>query len=200
MKYIKLFENFNNDTLEDAKWIIISHLGEVEDVEIDSKWNAKDILRLELLEAPTEDQIKRCEEHLKEEGFFLFMAGTDWSKENENVSIIVGVGSSLEDGVTKWLDDNFSNLKRVDYGTTAFFTEDHSLTEIDIYNIPKSVIIYLDPNYRLSNFTKVNWSKLWQFLDHDLFLNRDQIRDILKNWIEKTYGLKDIPPLDWTNI
>ena len=34
MKYIKLFENFNNDTLEDAKWIVISHLGEVKEVEI----------------------------------------------------------------------------------------------------------------------------------------------------------------------
>lgn len=102
--------------------------------------------------------------------------------------------------MTKWLDDNFSNLKRVDYGTTAFFTEDHNLTEIDIYNIPKSVIIYLDPNYRLSNFTKVNWRKLWEFLDEDLFLNRDQITEILKNWIEKTYGLKDIPPIDWANI
>jgi len=200
MKYIKLFENFNNDTLEDSKWIIISHLGEVEDVEIDSRWNAKNILRLELLEAPTEDQIKRCEEHLKEEGFFLFMTGTDWSKENENVSIIVGVGSSLEDVVTKWLDDNFSNLKRVDYGTTAFFTEDHSLKKIEVTDIPRSVIFYTDPVSLSHTFTKVNWSKLWQFLDHDLFLNRDQIREILKKWIEKTYGLEDIPPLDWANI
>lgn len=200
MKYIKLFENFNNDTLEDAKWIVISHLGEVEDVEIDSKWNAKDILRLELLEAPTENQIKICEEHLKEEGFFLSMTGTDWSEVNKNVSVIVGVGSSLEDGVTKWLDDNFSNLKRVDYGTTAFFTEDHNLTKIDVTDIPRSVIFYTDPVSLSHTFTKVNWSKLWQFLDHDLFLNRDQIRDILKNWIEKTYGLKDIPPLDWANI
>jgi hypothetical protein len=201
MKYIKLFENFSDySNLEDAKWIVISHLGEVEDVEIDSKWNAKDILRLELLEAPTEDKIKRCEEHLKEEGFFLFMTGTDWSKENENVSIIIGVGSSLEDGVTKWLDDNFSNLKRVDYGTTAFFTEDHNLTKINVTDIPRSVIFYTDPVSLSHTFTKVNWSKLWQFLDHDLFLNRDQIRGILKNWIEKTYGLEDIPPLDWANI
>lgn len=67
MKYIKLFENFNNDLLEDAKWIVISHLGEVKEVKI----NAKNLLLFELSEEPSEEQIDKCREHLKEEGFFL---------------------------------------------------------------------------------------------------------------------------------
>ena len=191
MKYIKLFENFNEPDIQDAKWIVISHLGEVEKIEIDPKWNAKNLLSFELNEEPTKEQIDKCREHLNDEGFFLRI----YSK-----FTIVGIGETLEECVTKWLDDNFGNLKRIDYGTTAFFTEDHNLTKIDVTDIPRSVIFYTDPVSLSHTFTKVNLSKLWQFLDHDLFLNRDQIRDILKNWIEKTYGLKDIPPLDWANI
>ena len=119
MKYIKLFENFNEEPdMYDALQIVITHLGEVEEVEIDSKWNAKDILRLELLEAPTHDQIKSCKKHLfpedEKEGFFLYMTGTDWSEVNKNVSVIVGVGSSFEEWVNNWLNDNFGNLKRIE--------------------------------------------------------------------------------------
>ena len=196
MKYLKLFENFNEPDIEDAKWIIIRYLGEVETIEIDPKWNAKNLLSFVLLEKPTRDEIINCREHLKDEGFFLHIPENNI----DSKFIIVGIGETLEEYLTKWLDDNFGNLKKINYGTTAFFTEDHSLTKIDVTDIPRSVIFYTDPVSLSYTFTKVNWEKLWQFLDHDLFLNRDQIREILKKWIEKTYGLEDIPPLDWANI
>ena len=199
MKYIKLFENFNEESnLEDAKWIVISHLGEIMNDEDNHKCdNEKDILIFSVIGNPTKDQIKSCEEHLKEEGLFLFVTGKDWEASDDETSILVGAGNSFDEWINNWLDRNFGGLKRIDYGTTAFYTEDQNLKEINIIDIPRSIIFFTDPT---SKFTQVNWSKLWRFLDHSLFLSRDQIREILKNWIEKTYGLKDIPPLDWSNI
>ena len=75
MKHIKLFENFNEEPdMYDALQIVITHLGEVDEDEINPIWG-KDILKLELREKPTKDQIKSCEEHLRgwDEGFFLHL-------------------------------------------------------------------------------------------------------------------------------
>ena len=110
MKYIKLFENFNEELdIYDAKLIVISHLGEVKEVKIDSKWNAKDILKLELLEEPTDDQIEDCEKHLfpedEEKGFFLH-----WVMENK---VVVGIGRSIEDYCISWLNSNYSGMEAV---------------------------------------------------------------------------------------
>lgn len=202
MKYIKLFENFNEESnLEDSKWIVISHLGEIMHDEYNHKCdNEKDILIFSVIGHPTEDQIKSCAEHLKEDGLFLFVTGKDWDASDDETSILVGVGNSFDEWINNWLNRNFGNLKRIDCGNEAFYTEDHSLKEIDNVNIPKSVIFFIDISNNRYGWTKINWNKLWRFLDHSLFLSRDQMKEILKNWIEKTYGLKDIPPLDWSNI
>lgn len=201
MKYIKLFENFNEEIdIYDAKYIVISHLGEIMHDEDNHKCgNEKDILIFSIGN-PTEDQIQSCAEHLKEEGFFLFITGKGWDASDDETSILVGVGNSFDEWINNWLNRNFGNLKRIDCGNEAFYTEDHSLKEIDNINIPESVIFFTNIKYDRYGWTKVNWKKVWRFLDNELFLSRDQIIEILKNWIEKTYGLKDLSPLDWSNI
>ena len=193
MKYLKLFENFNEPDIEDVKWIIISKLGEILEDKIDPKWNAKNILRFEV-NKPTKEQLQSCNEHLNTEGFFLYI---NRNAPEDSVNILVGIGNSFEEWINNWLNENFGNLKRIEYGTTVYFTEDQNLKEINIYDIPKSVIFFTDPT---SKFTKINWNKLWKFLEYDLSLDSAQLKEILKNWIEKTYELKDIPPLDWKNI
>ena len=90
MKYIKLFENFNEPDILDAKWIVISHLGELENVEINPKWNAKNLLSFELNEEPTKEQIIKCREHLNDEGFFLRI---------DSKFTIVGIGETLEEKI-----------------------------------------------------------------------------------------------------
>lgn len=202
MKYIKLFENFNEELdIYDAKYIVISHLGEIMHDEDNHKCdNEKDILIFSVIGEPTEYQIQSCAEHLKEEGFFLFITGKGWDASDDEISILVGVGNSFDEWINNWLNRNFGNLKRIDCGNEAFYTEDHSLKEIDNVNIPKSVIFFIDISNNRYGWTKINWNKLWRFLEHSLFLSRDQIKEILENWIEKTYGLKDIPPIDWANI
>ena len=65
MKHIKLFENFSEEPdMYDALQIVIAHLGQVREIKIDPSWNAKNILKLEILENPTEDKIKSCKKHL----------------------------------------------------------------------------------------------------------------------------------------
>ena len=81
MKYLKLFENFNELDIQDAKWIVISHLGEVEEIEIDPKWNAKNLFEFELQEIPTKEQIESCIEHLEQE------VVKDWLSNTYNLKV-----------------------------------------------------------------------------------------------------------------
>ena len=79
MKYIKLFENFNsNDMLEEAKWILINHLGEIKEIDIrgvdanivDPMMSDDLINRIrvfELLGSPNVKDLKACEAHLEAE-------------------------------------------------------------------------------------------------------------------------------------
>jgi hypothetical protein len=163
MKYIKLFEHFNEDVdIYDAKYIVISHLGEVIHDEDNHKCdNEKDILIFTVIGEPTEDQIKSCTEHLKEEGFFLFITGKDWDVSDDDTSILVGVGNSFDEWIDNWLNRNFGNLKRIDCGNEAFYTEDHSLKEIDNVNIPKSVIFFTDIREdRTGTNQQYGWTKI----------------------------------------
>jgi hypothetical protein len=167
MKHLKLFENFNNIDIDDAKWIVISHLGEVE--EIDPKWNAENFLKLELSEEPTKEQILSCEGHLKEEGFFLFI---------DKDMCIIGVGNSIKEACINWLDENYGDLEKV-YSKT----EEGAI----IYRYePKQNMIFYKKSTILVAYIHI---KIWKFLTN-LYLSNEQKKEIIKEWLSKTYNLK----------
>jgi hypothetical protein len=173
MKYIKLFENFNNDILEDAKWIVISHLGEVKEVEVP----AKNLLMFELLEEPSEEQINKCREHLKEEGFFLSDPGLIDFYDHEK-HFIVGIGNSVKEYCINWLNDNFSGLEAVpskSFPNTVLYRHD----------LKDNVLLYDKTN----NKVYINYQKIWAFLEHYFDLDENDIQEITEQWISETYNL-----------
>lgn len=195
MKYIKLFEDFNEELdIYDAKQIVISHLGEVKEVEIDdNKWNANDILILELLEEPTDKQIVDCKKHLfpeyEEKGFFLHrIFEHDWAA--MEYKFVVGIGRSIEDYCISWLNSNYSDMKSVE--SESLKSIDHRLYR---YNkkgltIPTSednVLLYDKTN----NKVYVN-TNIWAFFQEYFDLDEEEIKEILDTWVRETYKL-DVP-------
>jgi hypothetical protein len=180
MKYIKLFENFNeNLKIEDAKWIIISHLGEVKEVEINPKYNAKNLLMFELLEEPTDDQIKNCREHLfpedEEKGFFLDDPYTD---EDFKVYCLVGIGKTIKEYCINWLNDNFSNMEAVpskNFPNTVLYRHD----------LKDNVLLYDKTN----NKVYVNYRKIYAFFEYYFGLDEKEILDITLEWVKQNVRL-----------
>ena len=168
MKHLKLFENFKNIDIDDAKWIVISHLGEVEEVEIDTKWNAKNFLKFELIEEPAKEQIEKCREHLNEEGFFLFI---------DKDMCIVGVGNSIKEACINWLDENYGDLEKVD-------SKNHEGAIIYRYETGDNIIFHQRSDAYIHN------DKIWKFLNLVLHLNKSKKQEVIKEWLSKTYNLK----------
>jgi hypothetical protein len=180
MKYIKLFENFESSSIDDAKWIVISHLGEVEEL-----WSNEDCIKLKLDDNPTEDQIESCKAHLEDEGFFFEIKTNDlnhiiWNR----LHVIVGVGSSLEDYSMKWLKDNFSNL---DIVSTAESSDDISRRlsyglVLYRYKEGDNIIVKLGNSAYISR-------QIWNFFKSNFDFSRDEIQKIIKEWLSEVYNI-----------
>jgi hypothetical protein len=150
---------------------------EVEDVDIDSKWNAKDILRLEHLEAPTEDQIKSCEEHLKEEGFFLY----EPPNRVPGDFILVGIGNSIKEYCINWLNENFSDMVVVP-------SKVH--TDCMLYRYkPKSNILFYNKEKKT---VSIHRALIWSFFENILCIYYNTIGEITMEWLSETYNLKGV--------
>jgi len=200
MKWIKLFEEFDNDMLEDAKHIMISHLGELEEVDFiggDLQVEMSDRLRerirvYRLLESPNVRDLKACEEHLKDETEGLFWnVSLDWYR---GQVAIVGIGESIEEFLGEWLRERFSALRK--------FVR-------DLKNVgERSQVFYLDKNENGSGVfyyyqddmkdksAHVSFQKIWGFFQTVLCLEDSQIKQIVKDWLWDGFGL-DLEPKMW---
>ena len=203
MKYLKLFENFNEDPdMDDALQIVITHLGEVEEDEINPIWG-KDILKLELRERPTETQIKECEEHLRgwNEGFFLHLG--NWPRDSEDnidkkYPIIVGVGNSIEDYCINWLNNRFGDLKEIEQtlniqviGPKTFYIDRNNQPLFYFYKSIESMDGSLKTYY-------ISSDKIYLFFKAILDLSREFTDEITKKWLKDKYDL-EANSLFWMN-
>lgn len=172
MKYLKLFENFNEEPyIEEAKWIIISHLGEVEEIEIDPKWNAKDILKLKLDQTPDQENIDWCKKHLEEEGFFLNI--------KKDVCTITTI--PVTEYCIKWLNENFSNLEVVQSKEQKDWT-------LYRYVVKDNILIY----DRKTSEVYINYDKIWSFFESYFYMEYTEIQALTQEWLSETYKLKDV--------
>ena len=173
MKYIKLFENFNEPDIQDAKWIVISHLGEVEKIEIDPKWNAKNLLMFKLSEEPTKEQIIKCREHLNDDGFFLDDPGL--------IGIVVGIGNSVKDYCINWLNDNFSNMDVVK-------SKDRAGYILYRYAAKDNILVY----YKKNEDVYINYNKIWSFFESYFSMEYKEIQELTEEWLSEAYNLKGV--------
>ena len=172
MKYIKLFENFNEPDIQDAKWIVISHLGEVEKIEIDPKWNAKNLLSFELNEEPSKEQIDKCTEHLNDEGFFL---------STNNDICIVGIGNTIKEYCINWLNENFSDMDVVQ-------SKDKPGYILYRYVGKNNILVY----YKKNEDVYINYNKIWSFFESYFSMEDKEIQELTEEWLSEAYNLKGV--------
>jgi hypothetical protein len=113
MRYIKLFEDFSfSDKLEDAKWIAISHLGELEEVEValPASEGLKERLRIyRILGSPNVKDLNAFEEHMSGEAEGIsWSADISWHKERR-LSLVAGM--TIDEFMRAWLEEMHQGVK-----------------------------------------------------------------------------------------
>ena len=196
MKWIKLFEEFDSDMLEDAKHIMISHLGEMEEIDFiggDLQVEMSDSLRerirvYRLLESPNVKDLKACEEHLKDETEGVFWnVNLDWYR---GKIAVVGIGRSIEEFLGEWLLERFSGLKK----QVRELTGDRN--QVFYYDKNGSGVFYYYEEDSQDKSVHVSFQKIWGFFQTVLGLEDSQIKKIVKDWLWDGFGL-DLEPKKW---
>jgi hypothetical protein len=200
MKWIKLFEDFNGDQLEDAKDILRLHLGEFEeidfiggDLQVEMSNSLKDRIKVyKLLESPNVRDLTAFEEHFNEEeieGVF-YNVNLDWYS---GQVAIIGIGESIESFLGEWLRERFSGLKKfVATGTSlkkVFYREDYNV------NGGPAVFYYYE-NDGQDKYVYISFQSIWGFFRTVLCLEERQIRTIVHDWILEEFDL-DLEPKMW---
>lgn len=193
MKWIKLFENFENDRLDDAKDILRLHLGELEgvdfiggDLNVSMSDSLKDRIRVyKLLESPNVRDLIAFEEHFEEEeleGVF-YNVNLDWYT---GKVAIIGIGESIESFLGEWLRERFTNLKKEGsiWTTRSFYKEENGSAVFYYYNDGQD------------KYAHVSFQSIWGFFRTILCLEERQIRKIVHDWILEEFDL-DLEPKMW---
>ena len=189
MKWIKLFESFQSDALEDAKDILRLHLGEIEetdilggDLQVSMSDGLKDRIRVyRLLESPNVRDLAGFEEHMREETEGIFWnVNLDWYR--GKVAILCE-GESIESLLGEWLKERFSGLIKYLRDDQVFWRDANG----------SAVFYYYENGAKTAYFS---YEKIWGFFRNILCLEDSQIREILHDWILQEYGL-DLEPKSW---
>lgn len=201
MKYIKLFENFNsNDMLEEAKWILINHLGEIKEIDIRSvdanivdPMMSDDLINrirvFELLGSPNVKDLKGCEAHLEAETEGIFWnVNLDWYR---NRVCVVGIGESIEEFCLEWLRERFDNAERYEKENQVFYLDkDKDGKSINTGGVS---ILYYYENDGQDKYCYINQQKIWSFLTDKLGLEDSQVRSILSKWLIEKFDITAEP-------
>jgi hypothetical protein len=199
MKWIKLFEDFNVDVLEDAKDILRLQLGELEeinfiggDLQVEMSESLKDRIRVyKLLESPNVRDLTAFEEHFNEEeiGEVFYNVNLDWYT---GQVAIIGIGESIEEFLGEWLRERFTNLTKYvrPYGPNVegkqvFYREENG-----------SGVFYYYENDGQDKHAYVSFHSIWGFFRTVLSLEERQIRTIVHDWILEEFNL-DLEPKVW---
>ena len=191
MKYIKLFENFDyEDMLEEAKYILIAHLGEVEEVDLKnvivpnvnphmSDELISKVRVYKLLDSPNVKDLKSCEAHLKEDTEGLFCnINLDWY--NGKVAVI-GIGKSVEDFCLDWLRERFENANKYTNKGQTFYLDKNNDGGV-------SILHYYEDDVQ-DKSCYISYNKIWGFLKDTLALEDSK-------WLLEKFGL-DLEPKKW---
>lgn len=198
MKWIKLFESFQSDALEDARDILRLHLGELEeidiiggDLQVRMSDSLKDRIRVyKLLESPNVRDLTACEAHLEEEIEGVFWnVNLDWYT---GKVAVIGIGESIESFLGEWLRERFTSLKKEvrdlpPHGerSQSFYREENG-----------SAVFYYYENDGQDKYAYVSFQSIWGFFRTVLCLEERQIRKIVHDWLLEKFGL-DLEPKMW---
>ena len=195
MKWIKLFENFENDKLDDVKDILRLHFGELEevdftggDLQVEMSDSLKKRIRVyRLLESPNVRDLTAFEEHFNEEDIRGVFYNVNLNWYNNGKVAIIGIGKSIEEFLGEWLVERFSGLMKYDR---------ELLNQVFYLDKNRSGVFYYYENDTQDKSVHVSFEKIWGFFKTVLGLEDSQIETIVKDWIWDEFGL-DLEPKMW---
>jgi len=85
--------------------------------------------------------------------------------------------------ILKWLDNEYGNLTEVVRNNEIFYVNQDGLPLFVYYRHEKNEPVY------------IKYEKIWQLLETIFDMDYQQIQDILKIWLEKTYKIMGYTPI-----
>ena len=89
-----------------------------------------------------------------------------------------------QDIIIKWLNKEFGNLTKVIKDDKTFYVDDDG----------KSLIIYYQDSKNGNVYIK--YDRIWVFFESIFGLKDPQTKEILKVWLEETYNLRGVTPIN----
>lgn len=186
MKYIKLFENFDNieDVLEDIKWIL---------VELD---NNPELLRNELNgnllfykvnNDYTAEENRTAEFRLNDIGYEILT----WRLPDTNYVKVIIKSDYFKEKTIKgvclqWLNEKFGNLKKVDDNRAINYVDDNG----------NKIIRFYKQKDKGDNFL-INQDLVWSLFNSGFRLSYYLTQEIISIWLKETYYLTGMEPFSW---
>ena len=184
MKYIKLFENFDNieDVLEDIKWILVELDDNPELLRNELNCN---LLFYKVEPDYTVEENRTAEFRLNDIGYEtltytnhgMVLIKSDYFKDK-----------TIKEVCLQWLNEKFGKgkLKIVDDNRKINYVDDNG-------NI---IIMYYKEKDKDDNFL-INQDLVWSLFNIGFILSYNDTQEILSTWLEETYELTGMQPFAW---
>ena len=184
MKYIKLFENFDNieDVLEDIKWILVELDDNPELLRNELNCN---LLFYKVEPDYTVEENRTAEFRLNDIGYEtltytnhgMVLIKSDYFKDK-----------TIKEVCLQWLNEKFGKgkLKIVDDNRKINYVDDNG-------NI---IIMYYKEKDKDDNFL-INQDLVWSLFNIGFKLNYNNTQEIISIWLKETYNLTGMQPFSW---
>ena len=186
MKYIKLFENFNNeeDILEDIKWILVELDNNPELLRNELKAN---LLFYKVDNDYTVEENRTAEFRLNDIGYEIL---TYTSKGMALIKSDYFKEKTIKGVCLQWLNEKFGNLKEVDNNRARKDAIDYVDDNGEI------IIRFYKQRDKDDNFL-INNDLVWSLFNKGFILGYHNTQEILSTWLEETYNLTGMTPFSW---
>ena len=83
-----------------------------------------------------------------------------------------------------WLNNNFGDLTPVVKVDKTYYVNENRLPLFYYYQDSKNEYVY------------INYYEIWSFLESMFDMNDQQIQRVIRDWLEETYNLKGLTPIE----
>lgn len=186
MKYIKLFENFDNieDVLEDIKWILVELDDNPELLRNELNGN---LLFYKVNNDYTAEENRTAEFRLNDIGYEILT----WRLPDTNYRKVIIKSDYFKEKTIKgvclqWLNEKFGNLKKVDDNRAINYVDDNG----------NKIIRFYKQKDKGDNFL-INQDLVWSLFNSGFRLSYYLTQEIISIWLKETYYLTGMEPFSW---
>jgi hypothetical protein len=92
--------------------------------------------------------------------------------------------NKLDKVALTWLNNNFGDLTPIVMYDKTYYVNEDKLALFYYYNNKKNDYVY------------INYEEIWSFLESMFDMNDQQIQRVIRDWLEETYNLKGLTPIE----